>query len=86
MITPFQNKKPTIFRSVSLLAPHHQSDHIQAVVHCLLMSSEQYYVFKGSQVLASERAGNTWWALHFISLHVWRSRCIILTFFIKYHL
>jgi len=50
------------------------------------MSSEQYYVFKVSPVLVAERFENPWRALHCISLHLWRSRCIILTFFIKSHL
>jgi hypothetical protein len=32
-------QKPTVSRPVSLLAPHHPSDHIRVAVQCLLLSS-----------------------------------------------
>ena len=33
---PFQNKKPSLIRSVSPLAPRHPSDHLKAAIQCLL--------------------------------------------------
>jgi hypothetical protein len=58
LLPSFQNKKPTICRSVSLLAPRHPSDHIQVAVqrplcylnNILLLEPDYYQLLRGLRV------------------------------------
>ena len=51
---PLSKQKPTISRSVSLLAPYHPSDHIQVAVQCLL-STSTYDPLPLSYIIVAEK-------------------------------